>query len=178
MPEQIRATAASAQTNLHAVLHLVATGRLRCSQTTRRPAATTVAAIADVLEGGDFYPDEPIAAFAWPLILQAGGLAELAGTRLQLTDRGRAALAKPPLRPATGSRSAHNARKFRAVGRFTLDLPARGPVHVRLKCRCLAFAPGWPARGAACEDEVSVGVLDLGEQFRCVTLVGGVRRGG
>lgn len=28
MPEQIRATAASAQTNLHAVLHLVATGRL------------------------------------------------------------------------------------------------------------------------------------------------------
>ncbi|RFS44008.1 hypothetical protein D0Q02_24355 [Micromonospora craniellae] len=46
MPEQIRATAASAQTNLHAVLHLVTTGRLRCRQTTRRPAATTVAAIA------------------------------------------------------------------------------------------------------------------------------------
>ncbi|MEV6817068.1 hypothetical protein, partial [Micromonospora sp. NPDC051296] len=35
---------------------------------------------------GGTHPDEPIAAFAWPLILQAGGLAELAGTRLQLTD--------------------------------------------------------------------------------------------
>ena len=55
-------------------------------------AAATVAAVAEVLDGGDFYPAEPIAAFAWPLLLQAGGLAELAGGRLQLTDRGRAAL--------------------------------------------------------------------------------------
>ncbi|WP_218060579.1 IS66 family transposase [Micromonospora sediminicola] len=76
------------------MLHLVAAGRLRCSETTRRPAAATVAAVAEVLDGGDFYPGEPIAAFAWPL-LQAGGLAELAGGRLQLSDRGRAALAKP-----------------------------------------------------------------------------------
>jgi hypothetical protein len=95
MPEQIRPTAVEAQTSLHAVLQLVATGRLRCSQTTRRPAAATVTAIAGVLDGGDFYSDEPIAAFAWPLLVQAGGLAELAGGRLQLTDRGRAALAKP-----------------------------------------------------------------------------------
>ena len=77
------------------MLQLVAAGRLRCSQTTRRPAAATVTAIADVLDGDDFYPGEPIAAFAWPLLVQAGGLAELAGGRLQLTDRGRAALAKP-----------------------------------------------------------------------------------
>jgi hypothetical protein len=95
MSETVRPTAAQAQANLHAVLHLVAAGRLRCSETTRRPAAATVAAIAEVLDGGDFYPSEPIAAFAWPLLLQAGGLAELAGGRLQLTDRGRAALAKP-----------------------------------------------------------------------------------
>src|SRR4051794_9988119 len=95
MPEQIRPTALEAQSSLHAVLQLVATGRLRCSQTTRRPAAATVTAIAGVLDGGDFYSDEPIAAFAWPLLVQAGGLAELAGGRLQLTDRGRAALAKP-----------------------------------------------------------------------------------
>jgi hypothetical protein len=95
MPEHIRPTAAQAQANLHAVLQLVAAGRLRCGQTTRRPAAASVAAIADVLDGGDFYPGEPIAAFAWPLLVQAGGLAELAGGRLQLTDRGRAALAKP-----------------------------------------------------------------------------------
>ena len=95
MPETARPTAAHAHTNLHAVLQLVAAGRLRCSETTRRPAAATVAAVAEVLDGGDFYPGEPITAFAWPLLLQAGGLAELAGGRLQLTDRGRVALAKP-----------------------------------------------------------------------------------
>ncbi|HEX5995710.1 MAG TPA: hypothetical protein VFY84_11260, partial [Jiangellales bacterium] len=95
MSETVRPTAAQAHANLHAVLHLVAGGRLRCSETTRRPAAATVAAVADVLDGGDFYPGEPIAAFAWPLLLQAGGLAELAGGRLQLTDRGRTALARP-----------------------------------------------------------------------------------
>jgi hypothetical protein len=95
MSETVPPTAAQAQANLHAVLHLVAAGRLRCSETTRRPAAATVAAVAEVLDGGDFYPGEPIAAFAWPLLVQAGGLAELAGGRLLLTDRGRAALAKP-----------------------------------------------------------------------------------
>ncbi|MFE9695043.1 hypothetical protein [Micromonospora sp. NPDC005806] len=92
MPDTVRSTATQAEANLHAVLHLVAAGRLRCSETTRRPAAATV---AETLDGGDFYPAEPIAAFAWPLLLQAGGLAELAGGRLQLTDRGRAALGKP-----------------------------------------------------------------------------------
>ncbi|WP_426504354.1 hypothetical protein ACPPVO_43220 [Dactylosporangium sp. McL0621] len=95
MADTIRPTAAQAQANLHAVLQLVAAGRLRCSETTRRPAGATVAAVAEVLDGGDFYPNEPIAAFAWPLLIQAGGLAELAGGRLQLTDRGRGALAKP-----------------------------------------------------------------------------------
>ena len=38
---------------------------------------------------------EPIAAFAWPMLLQAGGLARLAGTGLELTPRGEAALARP-----------------------------------------------------------------------------------
>ncbi|MFI7547974.1 hypothetical protein [Actinoplanes sp. NPDC049599] len=50
MSEQVRGTATQAQTNLHAMLHLVAAGRLRCSQTTRRPAAATVTAIAEVLD--------------------------------------------------------------------------------------------------------------------------------
>ncbi|GAA3273674.1 hypothetical protein Dvina_37540 [Dactylosporangium vinaceum] len=39
------------------MLQLVAAGRLRYSETTRRPAASTVAA---VLDGGDCYPGEPI----------------------------------------------------------------------------------------------------------------------
>ena len=41
-------------------------------------------------------PSERIATFAWPLLVQAGGLAKLDGTRLQLAPKGRAALGKPP----------------------------------------------------------------------------------
>jgi Helicase conserved C-terminal domain len=92
----VRATAAEAPANLMAVLHLCGAGKLRCSEKTQRPSAATVAAVAEVLAGGDFYPGEPIAAFAWPLLIQAGGLAELAGGRLQLTAKGRTALGRPP----------------------------------------------------------------------------------
>jgi hypothetical protein len=37
----------------------------------------------------------PIRAFGWPLVVQAGGLAQLSGERLQLTTAGRKALAAP-----------------------------------------------------------------------------------
>lgn len=92
----VRSTDAEALANVLAVLELCGAGRLRCSEKTLRPAATTVSAVAQVLVGGDFYPTEPIAAFAWPLLIQAGGLAELAGGRLQLTAKGRTALGRPP----------------------------------------------------------------------------------
>jgi hypothetical protein len=82
--------------NVRVVLEQCALGRMRCSDRTRRPSASTVASLAGLLVRGDFYPDDAIAAYAWPLILQAGGLAELAGTRLQLTARGRRALSAPP----------------------------------------------------------------------------------
>jgi hypothetical protein len=90
-----RSSEHEALANVHAVLQLCAGGALRCSEKTRRPDANSVVAVAKVLLGGDFYPDQSIAAFAWPLLIQAGGLAELAGGRLQLTARGRGALAKP-----------------------------------------------------------------------------------
>ncbi|MFW6723272.1 hypothetical protein ACHZ98_24570 [Streptomyces sp. MAR4 CNY-716] len=61
----------------------------------RRPVAPAPLSVADVLEGGDFYEHEAIAAFAWPMLLQAGGLAQLTGGRLVLTPRGRAALTRP-----------------------------------------------------------------------------------
>jgi hypothetical protein len=48
------------------------------------------------LAHGDFYLDDPIASFAWPLLIQAGGLAKIEGGRLQLTAKGRTALRKPP----------------------------------------------------------------------------------
>lgn len=92
----VRHTAAEAVDNLAAVLQLCAAGKIRCSEKTQRPSAATVTAIAEVLVGGDFYPDDAISAFAWPLLLQAGGLARLDGTRLTLTPKGRKALAAPP----------------------------------------------------------------------------------
>jgi hypothetical protein len=92
---QVRTTEHEAQANLKAVLQLCAAGRLRCSEKTLRPSAATVKAVAEALSGGDFYAAELIAAFAWPLLLQAGGLAELTSGKLALTARGRAALTKP-----------------------------------------------------------------------------------
>lgn len=92
----VRQTQAEALANVRAVLQLCAAGKLRCSEKTQRPAAATISAVAEVLSGGDFYPAEPIAAFAWPLLVQAGGLAQLAGSRLQLTAKGRAAVGRPP----------------------------------------------------------------------------------
>ncbi|MFF5233868.1 helicase-associated domain-containing protein [Dactylosporangium sp. NPDC000521] len=89
-------TGAEAPANVLAVMQLCGAGKLRCSEKTQRPSAATVAGVAEVLAGGDFYPTEPIAAFAWPLLIQAGGLAELAGGRLQLTAKGRTALGRPP----------------------------------------------------------------------------------
>ena len=93
---EVRQTEQEALGNLTAVLQLCATGKLRCRMLkTRRPSAATVRAITDVLVAGDFYLHEPIASFAWPLLLQAGGLARLEGTRLDLTPKGRKALGQP-----------------------------------------------------------------------------------
>ena len=92
---QIRLTEHRAPADLRAVLQLCAAGRVRCSATTLRPSAATVAQVGQVLDAGDFYPDEAIAAFAWPLLLQAGGLAQLTTGKLALTARGRQALTQP-----------------------------------------------------------------------------------
>lgn len=94
-PCSVRHTETEALHNLAAVLQLCAAGKLRCSEKTRRPSAATVRTIAETLVGGDFYPDEAIASFAWPLLVQAGGLARLDGTRLALTPKGRKALDRP-----------------------------------------------------------------------------------
>jgi hypothetical protein len=117
----IRCTAPDALSNLVAVLELTADRQMRCSAATRRPLTATVRLVEDVLVAGDYYDGaglddahhdsahrdsahhngahrnggEPIAAFAWPMLLQAGGLARLAGTGLELTPRGEAVLARP-----------------------------------------------------------------------------------
>ena len=95
-PVLARWTAPDALSNLVSVLELTADGQVRYSASTRRPTAATVKLVEDVLVAGDFYDSgEPIAAFAWPLLIQVGGLARLAGTRLELTPRGRTVLARP-----------------------------------------------------------------------------------
>jgi len=103
-PVRVRCTAPDALSNLVAVLELAADGRLRCAAGTRRPLAATVRLVEDTLVAGDYYggPEddpreggEPIAAFAWPMLLQAGGLARLDGAALELTPRGQAVLARP-----------------------------------------------------------------------------------
>jgi len=112
-PVLVRCTAPDALSNLVAVLELAADGHLRCSAATRCPRASTVKLVEDVLVAGDYYAaGEPIAAFAWPLLILTGGLAVLARgddlpglprprregagvARLDLTPRGRAVLAGP-----------------------------------------------------------------------------------
>ncbi len=102
----VRCTAPDALSNLVAVLELTADGQMRCSAATRRPFTATVRLVEDALVAGDYYDGadlkaahrdggEPIAAFGWPMLLQAGGLARLAGTGLELTPRGEAVLARP-----------------------------------------------------------------------------------
>lgn len=93
--ETVRLTEQESQANVHAVLQLCASGKLRCSEKTRRPSAATITAVAEALSAGDFLSHDAIASFAWPMLIHAGGLAEQAGNRLQLTARGRAALSKP-----------------------------------------------------------------------------------
>ena len=95
----VRGTGPDALSNLVAVLELAADGQLRCAASTRRPLAATVRLVEDALVAGDYYErrdeGEPIAAFAWPMLLQAGGLARLSGAGLELSPRGEAVLAQP-----------------------------------------------------------------------------------
>jgi hypothetical protein len=73
--DTVRLTEQESQANVHAVLQLCASGKLRCSEKTRRPSAATVSTVAEALSAGDFFPHDAIAAFAWPLLIHAGGLA-------------------------------------------------------------------------------------------------------
>lgn len=92
---RVRLTEQEAQLNLRTVLQLCAAGKLRCSEKTMRPSSATISTVVSHLAGGDFYLLDPIASFAWPLLVQAGGLAKLESGRLQLTAKGRTAMRKP-----------------------------------------------------------------------------------
>lgn len=108
IPVTVVETERAAQHDLHSVLRLIDGGKVRVSEATRLISSAGANAVTEVLQGGDFYPPaentdpyrrtEPglIKAFAWPLIVQSAGLAELAGSKLQLTAAGKKALGSAP----------------------------------------------------------------------------------
>ena len=97
---RVRLTERDALANVRTVLELCAAGDLSCSDKTNRPTAATIRTLGAHLVHGDFYADERIAAVAWPLLVQAGGLAKLDGTRLQLGSTGAPPLGNHPPRPS------------------------------------------------------------------------------
>jgi hypothetical protein len=110
-PEVLRRvdTEAMVRQDLAAVLRLVAQGGLAVGAKTGLPSAAAVGRIEALLLNGDWYdaeddedapryaggPIRPIRAFAWPLLLQTGGLAKIDGNKLILTAKGKKALSQP-----------------------------------------------------------------------------------
>ncbi len=103
------ATERDAAQDLLAVLRLVDAGKVALSEKTLRPSEAVQKAVAQVLRSGDFYDpaeeadkgkyDQTVGymkAFAWPIILHNGKLAEVSGKKQALSKAGRAALGKPP----------------------------------------------------------------------------------
>ena len=104
----VRPTARAALHDMMAILRLIDAGEVRVSDKTHRPSGAAMKAVANILMDGDYYRDDDrseyegdpgydlgIKAFAWPLLVQAAGLAETAGTKLQLTGAGRKATMRP-----------------------------------------------------------------------------------
>lgn len=116
----VRETARTAQTELLAALRLVDGGKIAVSDKTLQPGVASVRAFAGILSEADFYSATsattekaekssdksdkeaqdsdapgPIRAFAWPMLLQGGKLAELSNKKLELTKAGRKALGAP-----------------------------------------------------------------------------------
>jgi hypothetical protein len=107
-PIRQHAAEPAALAELSAVLRLVEAGKVAVSDKTLMPTATTIKAIRDLLQEGDFYDEleaggeleqeeipGPIRAFAWPMLLQGGKLASLSGKKLALTRAGEKALTTP-----------------------------------------------------------------------------------
>jgi hypothetical protein len=109
IPLEVREMERAAINDLTAVLRLIQTGKVSVSDKTRLPTASSQQAITALLQDGDYYADPPkeerqpydqivgsIRAYAWSLIVQAAGLAELSGKKLSLTKVGQKALSEPP----------------------------------------------------------------------------------
>ena len=106
-PLVVRMMENEALVDLPRVLRLVEQGKVKVSDKSRLPGAATTQLLASQLANGDFYIDPPkkhtwdqeigaIKAFAWPMLLQAGGLAQQEGAKLALSRVGLKALSAPP----------------------------------------------------------------------------------
>lgn len=89
------------------ILRTIEQARITVSDKTALPSSSTLKVLANKLVSGDFYPvvvkadkwDQTIGsikAFAWPMLIQAAGLAQRTGTRLALSPSGVRALSAPP----------------------------------------------------------------------------------
>lgn len=94
-----------AQQDLLTILRLIQAGKVSVSDKTRLPGSATITAVKAVIQ--DYYSDQDIPKdadeeigeikpFAWCLLVQAAGLAELSGKKLQLTKAGQKALTDSP----------------------------------------------------------------------------------
>jgi hypothetical protein len=106
---QLHATEEAACHDVMAVLQLIAQGAVRVSPATGIITEASADAVRAVLLTGDYYPpalapdyDDDVSIgrrgirpFAWPLLLQAGGLAAAQGGKLILTSAGEKSLTKP-----------------------------------------------------------------------------------
>lgn len=91
----VRETCRAALANAAMLLAQVADNKIKVSAKTGRPTAATVKALGELLHEGDWYDDiEPMQAFAWPLLLQGGGLVKTDGSSLELNQAGLRALNK------------------------------------------------------------------------------------
>lgn len=108
-PVRIRQTASEAEADVRAVLRLIDANKVRVTDKKQMPTEATRRTVAGSLTGGDFYvladadegeydpsSDLDLKAFAWPVLVLAGGLAEKKGDVLKLTDVGRRALTTSP----------------------------------------------------------------------------------
>jgi len=93
----VRETSRAALANLATFLTLAVDKKIRVSAKTSKATEATVRKMTDLLYDPDWYDDPeigPMQSFAWPLLLQGGGLAKADGSFLKLTPAGRKALKK------------------------------------------------------------------------------------
>jgi hypothetical protein len=106
-PITVRSTAPDALHDVVVMLRAADQQLIAVSDKTHLPGAAGLATVLGKLAGGDFYDIAaprneweqrigPIKALAWPVLLQASGLAQLAGSKLGLTPAGIKALKAAP----------------------------------------------------------------------------------